>query len=302
MRSISEIPEIKIGKYTVKDYCSICPNRNLCDNFTFTNIMYSKIPSILAFSQLSLSKLKEQGITNKEYMRIVTYNMRYVSFMEDIYHLYRKIIQSMQLSQFKFDVRAYMIIDEFFHIFIKWFEKLILWNRVNSIKAKECIYYNKLLENNIEFIFALLKDDIINSVGKEFVDLINLDFIKDQFLTKIIPDRQPKTNGDYFNHTRNIRDNLSEFLESLSFLVLSYFRSIQSNHIYMYIVSSMYCPDLSVIFNRLIVNLLGNLSKHIKSNEIKLRVLSKNFNSGLILMFQHTIKANKLNFNIQTKE
>jgi len=179
--SSREIPNISIGRYKVKDYCSICPYKeNKCVNFSFIDIMYSKIPSILNLAQLSLGRFKSLNLSDEEYSRLVNYNIQYISFLEEFQSRYRKALVVMKLSNFNFSTWAYAVIDEIYHIVLKWFEKLVFWNRANSIKASPCTYYKELLSNNLDFLISLIKDTLATH-NHGLLNIVDFDALKESF-------------------------------------------------------------------------------------------------------------------------
>jgi len=159
----------------------------------------------------------------------------------------------------------------FFHIFLKWFEKLIFWNRVNSIKAQPCTYYKKLLSENIDFIFELFMESVKNH-DRKLKDVLLLQNIKNQFKNEILLQDAPKNNGDYFQHTERIKDLLFVYLESLLFWILSVDRTQKDKVPFLYISSSMFLIGCTNLIKQILLNIV-NLSKNRK---IYVKVVTKN--------------------------
>ena len=264
-------PKIRVAKYVLKDYCSKCPNYKKCSNFSFMNIMYSKVPTILALAQLSLGKLTNLQLSPEEYTRLINYNVKYISFLEELYTQYRKSLVSVQLASFNFSIQTCVLIDEMFHIFLKWFEKLVFWNRVNSIKAKSCTYYNQLLLENINFIFELFMDSVKRD-NKKLCDILLLHDLKIQFKNSIILSDPPTNNGEYFHHTEQIKDTLHIYLESLLFWMLSLDRTQHDHTPFLYI-----SPSMLLIKNKeLVKKILHNIIDVGGGKEVRVKVVTKN--------------------------
>jgi len=263
--------KIKItGGVEITDYCSVCPNRDECGDFSFINIMYSRVPSILALAQLSLGKLKSLNLSEEEYQRLINYNVRYISFLEEMYVRYRKSLISVQYSQFNFKIETCILIDEMFHLYLKWFEKLLFWNRVNSIKAKPCFFYLELLDEAIDFIFSLFEKSIIeyNNNARTIIDIKQ---IKEIFKSRVIEISPPRTNGDYFTHTEIIKDNLSLMLETLLFCFLSIDRTQQEGIPFIYVSSSMFVFD-----EKTAIDIIRKIIKSVDSKIVKVKAVTKN--------------------------
>jgi hypothetical protein len=243
--------------------------------------MYSKTPTILALSQLSLGKLECMQLSNDEYDRLIRYNVKYISFLEELYTQYRKSLVSIQLAQFKFSTEICILIDEMFHIFLKWFEKLIFWNRVNSIKASPCTYYKELLSENISFIFELFRESLIK-IDKRLVDIIKFDKLKQKFKEMINIETPPQNNGDYFQHTEQIKDTLIFFLESSVFWLLSIDRTKKEDIPILYIASSMLIMDKE--FTKQVFLNIIKLKKDV--NKVILKPVTKNVTVKSDLVFQ----------------
>ena len=277
-----KFPKIQIGDFIVTDYCAGCPNKEKCDKFSFTTIMYSKIPSILA---TSLSQLKYYQLTEEEYSRLVTYNVKYISHIEELNSQYRKSLLAIQYANFNFSTEVCVVVDDIFHILLRWFEKLVLWNRVNSIKAEPCTYYKELLCENIQFVKELIKQSI-DSVIPRLSNVIEFDMFIDSFTYEVVESTdRPMNNGEYFNHTELIKDKLIFYLEALLFFILSYDRTLQSEEgkAYLYVNPAMFIIPQELT-KKILLNIIGNNKK------VDVKVVTKGMKSELFMRVQVLLK------------